>query len=250
METSQYIQSIRDSGNRMVSVLEGIDLEAPVPSCPEWVVRDLVRHQAGVHAWARTIVGKRLAESPDRDMEQLVGGWPADHELLWWFQAGCEALGDVLEKAPEQLQCWTFLEAPSPLIHWARRQAHETAIHSVDAELAAGRLPKVFDPAFAADGIDELLTAFVTRRGRGPEADRPTSFAVQCTDSGDAWTVYYDPEKALTERLPDPDADAVVRGSASDLYLWLWHRLPQEQVELVGTPAVIDDWNKVQVRWS
>lgn len=250
MDTEQYIQAIRDSGDRFVSVLEGVDLEAPVPSCPEWVVRDLVRHQAGVHAWARTIVGKRLGESPDRDMEQLVGGWPADNELLSWFQAGYQSLTDVLEQAPEQLRCWTFLEASSPLVHWARRQAHETAIHRVDAELAAGQLPVAFDPAFAADGIDELLTAFITRRGRGPTADRPTSFAVQCTDSGDAWTVYYDPEKAVTERSADPDADALVRGSASDLYLWLWHRLPQGQAELVGDPTVIDDWNTVQVRWS
>lgn len=250
MDTPRYIQSIRDSGDRFVAVLEGVDLEAPVPSCPEWVVRDLVRHQAGVHAWARTIVGNRLQKSPDRDMEQLVGGWPVDNELLWWFQAGYQSLADVLEQAPEQLQCWTFLEASSPLIHWARRQAHETAIHKVDAELAARQLPEVFQSAFAADGIDELLTAFITRRGRGPTADRPTSFAVQCTDSGDAWTVYYDQDRAVTERLADPDADALVRGSASDLYLWLWHRLPQEQAELVGSPSVADDFNKVQIRWS
>ncbi|MDH3192981.1 MAG: maleylpyruvate isomerase family mycothiol-dependent enzyme [Acidimicrobiia bacterium] len=250
MDTHEYIQSIRTSGDRFVAVLEGVDLEAPVPSCPEWVVRDLVRHQAGVHAWARTIVGQRLQKSPDRDMEQLVGGWPVDSELLWWFQAGYESLADVLEQAPEQLRCWTFLEAASPLVHWARRQAHETAIHRVDAELSAGQRPVAFDPGFASDGIDELLTAFITRPNRGPRSEHPTSFSVQCTDSGAGWTVYYDGEKAVTERYTDPDADALVRGSASDLYLWVWHRLPQEQAELVGDLAVIADWNQVQVRWS
>ncbi len=250
MDPASYIASIRQSGDRMVAALEGVDLDTPVPSCPEWAVRDLVRHQAGVHAWARIIVNERLKVSPEKNQAQMVGGWPADRELLTWFRSGYQALADVLANAPESLECWTFLRASTPLVHWTRRQAHETAIHRVDAELAAGVAPEPFERAFAVDGIDELLTAFITRPGRGPRADKPTSFAVQCTDSGEAWTVYYDHEKAVTERSGDPDADAIVRGPAPDLYLWLWHRLPQDQAELVGDQSIIEDWNAVQVRWS
>lgn len=250
MDPTAYIDMIRRSGDRIVDVLAGVDLDAPVPSCPGWVVRDLVRHQAGVHAWARIIVNERLMASPGKDQEQLVGGWPADRELLTWFRSGYQALADVLANVPESLDCWTFLRSSSPLLHWTRRQAHETAIHRVDAELAAGVTLKSFERLFAVDGIDELLTAFITRPNRGPRSDTPTSFAVQCTDSGEAWTVYYDHEKAVTERSGDPDADAIVRGTAPDLYLWLWHRLPQDQAELVGDQSIIEDWNAVQVRWS
>lgn len=250
MEAADYLKAISDGGNRMTRVLTGVDLDSAVPSCPEWVVRDLVRHLGGVHAWARTIVGDRLRASPDRELEELVGGWPDDGDLLDWFRAGYEDLVATLDNAPENMQCWTFLDSDSPLLHWARRQAHETSIHRVDAELAAGVSPEIFATPLAADGIDELLTCFITRRGRGPRAATPTSFRLRCTDTGQAWTVYYDDSKVVTERAGDPDVDGVVRASASDLYMWVWHRLARDAVETIGDDRVIDDWNTVQVRWS
>jgi len=48
-----------------------------------------------------------------------------------------------LASAPPDLDCLTFLAAPSPLAMWARRQAHETAIHRVDAESPAARSPNL-----------------------------------------------------------------------------------------------------------
>lgn len=45
--------------------------------------------------------------------------------------------GFVHRWAAGYVDCWTFLDAPSPLAFWARRQAHETAIHRADAQLAA-----------------------------------------------------------------------------------------------------------------
>ena len=57
---------------------------------------------------------------------------------------------------------------PSPLAFWARRQAHETAVHRYDAQSAAPGGPPApagaFDPAFAADGVDELIMGFAARR--------------------------------------------------------------------------------------
>ena len=70
-----------------------------------------------------------------------MGSWPPDAELAAGSRQGCAALADALAAAPADLECWTFLRAPSPLAMWARRQAHETAIHRVDAELAAGAAP-------------------------------------------------------------------------------------------------------------
>ncbi len=89
---------------------------------------------------------------------------PRTPTLASWLRDGCAALAAALEAAPPDLQCSTFLRAPSPLAMWARRQAHETAIHRVDAELAAGLAPSADNPVFAADGADELLTCFVPRR--------------------------------------------------------------------------------------
>jgi hypothetical protein len=63
-------------------------------------------------------------------------------------------------------------DAPPPRRFWARRQAHETTIHSVDAIAARSqRWPTAsdvaIDPLLAADGIDELLMGFITRGKAG-----------------------------------------------------------------------------------
>ena len=62
-------------------------------------------------------------------------------------------------------------DSPAPREFWARRQAHETTIHRADAVAAGlGRRPRSaeldLDPAFAVDGLDELLTGFL--RGAVP----------------------------------------------------------------------------------
>ena len=76
------------------------------------------------------------------------------HRAGAWFADSHERSWRRLASAPADLETWTFLEAPT-LTFWARRQAHETAIHRVDAESLWGchRFPS----GFAVDGIDELL---------------------------------------------------------------------------------------------
>ena len=157
-----------------------------VPTCPEWTVRDLVRHTGGVHRWATGFVRGRT-EPLNADLDEVVGTWPEDAELAAWLAQGCADLVAALAAAPGDLQCWTFLPAPSPLAMWARRQAHETAIHRVDAELAAGLPLSAWAPAFAADGIDELLSLFVPRRSTALHADPPVTLMVRCADIDASW---------------------------------------------------------------
>lgn len=140
-----------------------------------------------------------------------MGGWPPDETLLAWFEQGYRSLTEALRAAPTDLECWTFLASESPLQHWARRQAHETAIHRVDAELAAGSSVEPFDPTLAADGVDEYLMAFIQRPGRGPRSEEPRSISVSCSDTSDSWTVAYDSSQATAKRLADPDADSTLR---------------------------------------
>jgi uncharacterized protein (TIGR03083 family) len=78
------------------------------------------------------------------------------------------------------------MDAPSPLAFWARRQAHETAIHRADAESAGGVRPE-YPPDFAADGIDELLMGFGARRKYRPSSSPAGGLRVRTTDTGHAW---------------------------------------------------------------
>ena len=108
----------------------------------------------GVHRWAATIVREGR---PGFDVTPPE--IPADADLLDWYSAGHAALVETLRAAPADLDCVTFLPAPSPLAFWARRQALETVIHRTDAQAAAGRVDPI-DDALAADGIDEIVVGF------------------------------------------------------------------------------------------
>ena len=156
----------------------------------------------------------------------MLSAAPSDDLIVSWVADGHAALVEVLSSAPPDVQCWTFLPAPSPLAFWARRQAHETAVHRVDAELAAGAPPTPFDPAFAVDGTDEVLLGFFARPRRGGALDvSPGTIGLEATDVGSAWTVRISPEGIETKRGVD-ESDLSVRGSASDLYLFAMEPAP------------------------
>lgn len=166
MQIPELIPALADAGHRLASAADRAGLDAKTPSCPDWTVRDLLFHQGSVHRWAARTVREPISgphEQVGGDPLRAAAQRPPDDELLDWFREGHAALVETLQQAPSDLECWAFLPAPSPLHFWARRQAHETTMHRVDAEQAAGQVSPI-DPALAADGVDELLTGFVSRR--------------------------------------------------------------------------------------
>jgi uncharacterized protein (TIGR03083 family) len=251
VEISQHIDALRAAGGRLADAAGAAGPDAAVPSCPEWVVRDLVRHQGGVHRWAAGIVGGPRPEAWNVDLDDVVGAWPADADLIGWFDDGLGRLAEVLSAADPGVRCWAFLPAPSPLAMWARRQAHETAVHSVDAELAAGRPVAAFPAPFAADGISELLECFVARGGR-PRSETPRLLRVRCSDAPGDWLVRIGPDGAETTAADGADcADCVVTGAADDIYLALWSRRPASRLSVAGDRGVLDLFlDKVHIRWS
>jgi uncharacterized protein (TIGR03083 family) len=254
MEVASHIEALRAEGDRMADAIGSASPEAPVPTCPEWVVRDLARHIGGVHRWATDIVATPRPGPNNADLDEIVGGWPADGELEPWFREGLAGLVTALGAAPPDLECWTFLPAPSPLAMWARRQAHETAVHRVDAERAAGRTSDELSPlapTLAADGVDELLSCFVPRRRTGLRAHPPTSLRVRCTDEEAGWVLQIDGDGVTTSPVVDGDAACTVRGRAADLYLALWNRLGPEVLAVEGDPDVLALFlDRVHVRWA
>ncbi len=199
------------------------------------------------------IAGPRT-EPWDVDLDEVVKSWPSDAEVVEWFEQGHAALVAALSKADPDVACWTFLRAPSPLAMWARRQAHETAVHRVDAELAAGGPLSALSPPFAADGIDELLSCFITRGRGGLQADPRRSFRVQCIDTAAAWLVTIGADRVETAggtAGPPGTAECEVTGRAADLYLALWSRQTTAGLEVEGDGQVLELFlDRVHVRWS
>jgi uncharacterized protein (TIGR03083 family) len=242
VDVADLLAHLDAEGPALAGAAERAGLDARVAAC-DWTVRDLVVHTGGVHRWAAAIVARR---SPSTDVPEgaAVGTGPGDDELLSWFLDGHRALVQTLRDAPDDLDCAAFLPAPTPRHFWARRQAHETAMHRADAESAGGTIPP-YTAGFAADGIAEVLTGFAPRRRNAlPLAGR---LLVAATD-GPSWTVTTGGERAVTVPATDDAHDVTVAGTSSDLYLWLWNR--PATVTIDGDTSLADQWRDFQVRWS
>ncbi len=250
MEIVEHVAALQREGRLLAEAAAGTGLGVPVPTCPEWRMRDLVRHIGGVHRWAAAFVAGSRTQPMSEEEEAMIMAPPDDdHALVDWFREGHTHLVHTLEAAAPDVECWTFLAAPSPLAFWARRQAHETAIHRADAE-SPGATITPFPPAFAADGIDELLSCFITRPGGRLRADPSRTLHVRATDAAADWLVRIGPDRRVVSREAG-DADCSVHGGANELYLMLWNRRTPDGLEVRGDPALVDLWRRsVQVRWT
>jgi len=238
-----HIAALRSEGELLAAAAERAGMGAAVPSCPGWAVRDLLKHTGYVHRWATGFVSCGLARPEKGASEaEILGRGPDDAALPGWFREGHAALVRALSEAPADLDCWAFLSAPSPLAFWARRQAHETAVHRADAEQASGAPGPPFEPAFAADGVDELIMGFLARnirRASWPGLDG--SLAIHAADgpAGTAdWLVAGGTAAAGVSRGAGP-ADCDLTGLAADLYLTLWNRRPADGLRVTGNPAIL-----------
>jgi uncharacterized protein (TIGR03083 family) len=258
VEIAEHIDALRRQGDLLANAAERAGLDEAVPPCSPWLVKDLLRHTGYIHRWAV----RHITECPEQVLdgppeEEILRGGAADEDLLAWFRAGHAALVETLSTADPGLRCATFMDAPSPLAFWARRQAHETAIHRADAESAAGIRPG-YPPDFAADGIDELIMGFGQRRKYRPPAEREGSLDVRTTDTGHAWHVATEEGRIQARREPGgsdsaSSAQGSVSGPASGLYLFLWNRSEAAQagVTIAGDPGFLALWqSSVRVRWS
>ncbi|MFH9675008.1 maleylpyruvate isomerase family mycothiol-dependent enzyme [Streptomyces sp. NPDC017405] len=241
---AHFIEILDREGRSLAAAAAAAGPDAQVPVCPEWQVRDLVRHVGLVHRWATALVAERAdARRPFGDPPALDGD-----ELVDWYRDGHRRLVDTLAAAPADLECWTFLPAPSPspLAFWARRQAHETTVHRYDAELARGGAPSPIAPDFAVDGIDELLRGFHARSRSRLRSDEPRVLRVRAVDTGtgtDAvWTMRLTAEPAVTVRAAGGDAEAELSGPADQLYLALWNRMDFPRVS--GDPSLVALWQE------
>jgi len=246
MDVDDLIAAIGEQGDLMATAAEKGGAGVTIPTCPEWSMRDLLHHQGEVHRWATAIVRDALS-SPNAPASPL----PGDGELVQWFREGCAALVDVLEHTDPDMECFAFLPAPSPLAFWARRQAHETGIHRVDAEGAAGSITP-FAVDLATDGIEEMLCGFASRSRSRLRSPTPRSLGIRATDAPGAWVVHIGPD-SITVSTGDghSDADCTVEAGASELFMLVWNRLGPDDVRLTGDTDVLDLWRtKMRISWS
>lgn len=255
MDTATHIARIDAEARRFAAAAEQAGLDAPVPSCPDWDVRDLLRHLSLIHLWAAAHVVCRATTLGVDDLTELSSAWPDlaefwpdDEQLAAYYLATNANLVRELSTAQPDIAALTFLPAPSPLAMWARRQCHELTIHRIDAEQAADDVTPI-DAAVAADGIDELLAAFAPRETEFP-LDEARTMLVETSDTHDHWRLTLGPDGITTTRSDEP-ADVRLRGRATDLYLAVWNRGDDASLDVTGDRDVLAAWHAhYAIRWS
>jgi uncharacterized protein (TIGR03083 family) len=245
----RFYAEISGSTATLASIIDGADLTKAVPTCPDWTLRQLATHVGRAHRWAAEIVATRSAEFiPFRAVpDGRIPDDPARH--VGWLREGAERLIATVRAAGAD-PVWAFTTL-RPASFWARRMAHETAVHRADAEIATGRTPAI-DTAIAVDGIDEWL-GLEDMLGDSGQDSRLDALAdgqvlhLHATDEGLGGTGEWLVREAggrITVTHGHGQGDAAVRGAASALLLVMVRRLPPDDapVQIIGDRAVLERW--------
>jgi uncharacterized protein (TIGR03083 family) len=251
LSLEQHLRALARHGAALREAAAAAGLDAKVPTCPAWDVSDLVVHQGMVHRWAAA----NLRGDSGHDTAASQAEARAAPSLLDWYSQGLAALAGTLRATAEDAKAMVFLkDAPPPRRFWARRQAHETTVHSVDAVAARHqRWPAAsevdVDPELAADGVDELLMGFITRGKGRLHAAEPCSVLVRTTDTGHAWTLRIGEGPIVTTPGGTARPQAVLSGTAVQLYLSLWNRA--DEITVDGRADFLEQWRKeIRIRWT
>ncbi|MFN8037114.1 MAG: maleylpyruvate isomerase family mycothiol-dependent enzyme [Acidimicrobiia bacterium] len=237
MDFAAYLDALDRESGAFARAARATPLDAAVPTCPEWSVENLVRHLGRVHRWAARCVRERAT---DRVRSGDPG--PEAVRLLDWFDEGAAELAEVLRAAGPGAAVWTW--GPGGTSGWwARRQAHETAIHRFDAESAAGGGAPI-DSEQAVDLVDELLDNLDALLGFGSRSalgGRGETLHLHCTDADGEWLLTLEGDGFAVART-HAKGDVAARGTASDLALFVTGRVGAERLEIFGDAALLERW--------
>jgi uncharacterized protein (TIGR03083 family) len=226
-----------------------------VPSCPGWVVTDLVLHLGFVHRAVALVIAERMQQPPaesDRSWLGLPGPWldwlppgrapqqsPVPAPLLDWFHAGAATLQELFRTADPSDRVWTW-SADQSVGFWQRMQAIEAAVHRWDAQNAM-RAAQPLEAALAADAIVQTFEVMAPMRRAVTNAPpgQGERFAFLRTDGPGTWAVSFDAGPVLLG-APQDSYDIEISGTASDLALFLWQRDVIGSLEVRGDSSLLD----------
>jgi uncharacterized protein (TIGR03083 family) len=245
LDIDRLADGLRETTAAFADAITGLDPHAPVPTCPEWRVRDLVGHIGQAHRWAAELVRTRAA-APVPDPRDAEPGDPRDWHA-WLHDGAAELIGALLIDTGSDAAVWTFL-GQQPAKFWLRRMLADTAVHLADAAFAAGR-PFTIAPDIATDTISEglLLISSAGAIGLKPELGElrgdGQTLQLRPADVEPGWLVTREPGGVTWERRT-ADADVVVAAPVSDLLLVFSRRIRPDDTRLTitGDRALVDHW--------
>lgn len=247
MDAARHLELLRTEGERLAAV--PIDaLDAPVPTLADWTVERVLRHAGKVHRW----VAASVAAGPDADLPAPLESLPHGPDCIAAYAEALEMVLAELAGHDPTTPAVTFA-GPGDVGFWARRQAHEIAVHRVDAadaiEAAGGAGPDPMAVDGAADGVDEwcrlfLATLWRQRHGSLPDDLIGRTLHLHGTDDpgpgeGAEWLLRLTAEGVVVS-AEHARGDVALRGRAEDLILVLWRRRPLSSLDVFGDEAVAE----------
>ncbi|MFJ4989528.1 maleylpyruvate isomerase N-terminal domain-containing protein [Streptomyces sp. NPDC088732] len=230
------------------AVASAPSLDVQVPTCPEWTLFDLVQHIGeGRHAWAATVAAGPGA--PGKAVPVDAPDVPREREAQQdWLAGATRELLDALREAGPDRGCWTWWgdsQSPQTCGAVARHQLQQLAVHTYDAQLTVGGAEPLPEEV-ALDGVDEFLSTCCATTSAWPH--EPAIVDYHATE-GRSWRLWLSADGARTARIPTPGAtsatpdetvDASARGTAHELVMVLYGRIPADSLKLEGDPRLFD----------
>jgi len=225
-----------------------------VPSCPEWVVTDLVLHLGMVHRMVARVISERMQEPPpvdDRSWSGLPGPWqdwlppnraprqsPVPPGLIDWFGAGAAELAGQFRATDPGVRVWTW-SADQSVGFWQRMQAIEVAVHRWDVQNAVSAAQPI-EAALATDAVAQTFEIMAPARRMVAKAPpgQGERFVFRRTDGAQAWAVRFDGDAVLLG-APQGSYDIEIAGTASDLALFLWQRDVTRDLDVRGDSSLL-----------
>ena len=216
-------------------------LDASVPTCPDWTVRQLAFHLADVYRYVAFHVPRGEASKPERPAPEPTEGL----DPLATFDSRYAEVVRVLESVDADLPAYNWAPQAKRAAFWHRRMAVETAVHRWDAQVAAGPAEPV-EAKLATDGINEVVDSMLPAgHRRGTVEGVRGVVALHAADVGQDWYLrlrgegiaLLDTDTILDDDHPHERAQAT--GTASDLLLALYGRVPYDVLEVAGDPRLL-----------
>jgi len=222
------------------------DLEAVVPTCPDWTLLDLGQHLGSVHrSWANIVSEGPSGGGPEDEAPPNPEDLPSDlAALLHWSADSTAQLLSALDRSGPDTGCWTWWgdsQTPQTSGAVARHQLVEAAVHTYDAQVsAAAGQPLPLD--IALDGVGEFLATSCSTTAAWPHDPATVDFLAH---EGNAWRLSLSASGAHVRPLDDVGPPsrgdyASLGGGASELLLALYGRVDLSSLPSDGNPHVLN----------
>jgi uncharacterized protein (TIGR03083 family) len=232
----------------LAAVASAPSLDVPVPTCPGWTLFDLAQHVGMGWRKAAAIVAAGPADTPPATSAWDDGAnAPREREALQaWLTESVEQLANTLRGAGPDRGCWTWWgdsQSPQTSGAVARHQVQEVAVHTYDAQHTLGA-PQPLPDEIALDGVEEFEFTCCATTVAWPH--EPAVVDYYATE-GRSWRLLLSRDGArvaglpasATGEAPEP-VDASAQGSANDLVLVFYGRIPLDSLKLEGDRRIFD----------